>query len=224
RHGRLLERVPERSVEPAHDAVAPDERAPHRHGWLRFTASITASRCASGTSSGSTHPGATMSPRPPVWRRASPTSSAMAAAGPRRSVPASPSPPTTAPAKRRWASPSAGGVRRSCQLRACTGSAASRSKAISRPWAWSITRGVAPANGQPERLELTPERARAGVELAHARPVPGLRHRVLRALLGAVRRPRVGDLAAPVLHAVHAARHELDQVEVEAAVEREHRV
>src|SRR5437667_5998160 len=47
---------------------------------------------------------------------------------------------------------------------------------------------------------------------------------MLGALLGAARRAHVGHRAAPVLDAIDAARHELDEVEVEPAVEAQHRL
>jgi len=83
---------------------------------------------------------------------------------------------------------------------------------------------VPPADDEAHRLELAAQRAAAGVELAHARPVRRGPDGVLDALLGAARRAGVGDPAPPVLDAVDAARHDLDEVEVEPPVEAEHRL
>src|SRR5213078_32173 len=83
---------------------------------------------------------------------------------------------------------------------------------------------VAPPRDAAHRLELAPQRALAGIELAHARPVRRGPHGVLDALLRAARRARVRDPAPPVLYTVDAARHDLDEVEIEPPVEGEHRI
>src|SRR5262249_2255309 len=77
---------------------------------------------------------------------------------------------------------------------------------------------------QPHGLELPPERARAGIERPHVCPVGVPLHGVLGASLGAARVTLVRDAAAPVLHAVHAARHHLDEIQIPPTVKAEHRV
>src|SRR5262249_7304720 len=81
-----------------------------------------------------------------------------------------------------------------------------------------------PLDEQAQGVQFAAKGARPRVEGLDPRPVGPPLHGVLGALLGAVARPRVGDLAAPVLHAVDAARHELDEVEIPSTLPREHSV
>src|SRR5207247_5879925 len=71
-------------------------------------------------------------------------------------------------------------------------------------------------------FELAPVGARAGIQWLDPRPVGGRLHGMFRALLGAVGGARVGHRAPPVLDAVHAARHDLDEVEVPPALPCQH--
>src|SRR5204863_10141362 len=81
-----------------------------------------------------------------------------------------------------------------------------------------------PLENESQRLELSAESPLPRVEGLELRPVRDVPDGVLRAGLGAVGRSAVRDPAAPVLDAVDAARHDLDEIDVPPALEREHGV